>query len=136
LRRKVASYSPTQNCNGKIHPAATIGLALVENGRRVPFMPTGELVQRLQITRRELRLKSAIAKLDKYHLLVLDDIADVGKDRTETSVLFELIGSRYQRPLIADPCQSGPSASRARRPDQAMTSPPSTASCITAPSWR
>jgi DNA replication protein DnaC len=82
---------------GKSHLAAAIGLALVENGWRVLFMRTGELVQRLQIARRELSLESAIAKLDKYHLLILDDIAYVSKDQAETSVLFELIGSRYER---------------------------------------
>jgi DNA replication protein DnaC len=78
---------------GKSH----LGLALVENGWRVLFTRTSELVQRLQIARRELGLESAIAKLDKYHLLILDDIAYVSKDQAETSVLFELIGSRYER---------------------------------------
>jgi DNA replication protein DnaC len=82
---------------GKSHLAAAIGLALVENGWRILFMHTSDLVQRLQIARRELALESAIAKLDKYHLLILDDIAYVNKDQTETSVLFELIGSRYER---------------------------------------
>ena len=78
---------------GKSHLAAAIGLALVENGWRVLFMRTGDLVQRLQIARRELALESALAKLDKYHLLILDDIVYVSKDQAETSVLFELIGS-------------------------------------------
>lgn len=82
---------------GKSHLAAAIGLALVENGWRVLFMRTTDLVQRLQVARRELALESTIAKLDKYHLLVLDDIAYVSKDQAETSVLFELIGSRYER---------------------------------------
>jgi len=82
---------------GKSHLAAAIGLALVENGRRVLFMRTSELVQRLQVARRELALESAITRLDKYHLLILDDIAYVNKDQAETSVLFELIGSRYER---------------------------------------
>src|SRR5215467_6098657 len=82
---------------GKSHLAAAIGLALVENGWRVLFMRTSDLVQRLQIARRELALESTIAKLDKYHLLILDDIAYVNKDQAETSVLFELIGSRYER---------------------------------------
>jgi DNA replication protein DnaC len=45
----------------------------------------------------ELALESAIAKLDKYHLLVLDDLAYVSKDQAETSVLFELIAARYER---------------------------------------
>ena len=82
---------------GKSHLAAAIGLALVENGWRVLFMRTTDLVQRLQVARRELALESTIAKLDKYHLLILDDIAYVSKDQAETSVLFELIGSRYER---------------------------------------
>jgi DNA replication protein DnaC len=82
---------------GKSHLAAAIGLALVEHGWRVLFMRTSDLVQRLQIARRELGLESAIAKLDKYHLIILDDIAYVSKDQAETSVLFELIGSRYER---------------------------------------
>ena len=82
---------------GKSHLAAAIGLALVENGWRALFMRTSDLVQRLQIARRELALESALAKLDKYHLLILDDIVYVSKDQAETSVLFELIGSRYER---------------------------------------
>ena len=82
---------------GKSHLAAAIGRALVENGWRVLFMRTSDLVQRLQIARRELALESALAKLDKYHLLILDDIVYVSKDQAETSVLFELIGCRYER---------------------------------------
>ena len=61
------------------------------------FTRTTDLVQRLQVARRELALESAIAKLDKYHLLILDDLAYVTKDHAETSVLFELISARYER---------------------------------------
>jgi len=82
---------------GKSHLASAIGFALVENGRRVLFTRTSDLVQRLQVARRELALESALAKLDKYHLLILDDISYVSKDQAETSVLFELIGLRYER---------------------------------------
>ena len=39
------------------------------------FTRTTDLVQRLQLARRELALEPAIAKLDKYHLLILDDLA-------------------------------------------------------------
>jgi DNA replication protein DnaC len=82
---------------GKSHLAAALGFALVENGWRVLFTRTTDLVQRLQIARRELALEAAIAKLDKFHLLILDDIAYVTKDQAETSVLFELISARYER---------------------------------------
>jgi DNA replication protein DnaC len=54
-------------------------------------------VQRLQVARRELALEAAITKLDRYDLLILDDIAYVTKDQAETSVLFELIAARYER---------------------------------------
>jgi DNA replication protein DnaC len=47
--------------------------------------------------RRTIALENALAKLDKYDLLVLDDIVYVSKDQAETSVPFELIGSRYER---------------------------------------
>ncbi|MGH7948092.1 MAG: IS21-like element helper ATPase IstB [Candidatus Binataceae bacterium] len=81
---------------GKTHLAAAIGLALVEHGYRVLFTRTTDLVQKLQLARRELALEAAIDKLHKYHLLILDDLAYVGKDQAETSVLFELISARYE----------------------------------------
>jgi DNA replication protein DnaC len=86
---------------GKSHLAAGLGYALLEKGRRVLFIRTRELIQQLQVANRELRLEAAIAKLDKFHLLVLDDISYVAKDRAETSVLFELIAMRYERRSLA-----------------------------------
>ncbi len=82
---------------GKSHLASAIGLALIENGWRVLFTRTTDLVQKLQVARRELGLEAAISRLDRYHLLILDDLAYVAKDQAETSVLFELISARYER---------------------------------------
>jgi len=82
---------------GKSHLGAAIGLALVEQGWRVLFTRTTDLVQKLQVARRELALEAAIDKLNKYHLLILDDLAYVTKDQAETSVLFELISARYEQ---------------------------------------
>jgi DNA replication protein DnaC len=82
---------------GKSHLASAVGLALIENGWRVLFTRTTDLVQKLQVARRELNLEAAINKLDRFHLLILDDLAYVTKDQAETSVLFELISARYER---------------------------------------
>lgn len=82
---------------GKSHLSSAIGLALVENGWRVMFTRTSDLVQRLQVARRELALEAAIARLDRFDLLILDDFAYISKDQAETSVLFELISARYER---------------------------------------
>jgi DNA replication protein DnaC len=90
-------YDAASTGTGKSHLAAALGHTLIENGWRVLFTRTTDLVQRLQIARRELVLEASIAKLDKYNLLILDDLAYVTKDQAETSVLFELIGARYER---------------------------------------
>jgi DNA replication protein DnaC len=95
--------------------------ALVENGWRVLFTRTSDLVQRLQVARRELALESTLAKLDKYHLMILDDIAYVSKDQAETSVLFELIGSRYERRSMLITANQPFGAWTKVFPDQAMT---------------
>ena len=83
--------------SGKSHLSAAFGHALIENGYRVLFTRTTDLVQRLQQARQALSLESAIEKLDKYHLLILEDLCYVRKDQAETSVLFELIAARYER---------------------------------------
>jgi DNA replication protein DnaC len=106
---------------GKSHLGAALGLALVESGWRVLFTRTTDLVQRLQTARRDLQLEAAIARLDKYHLLILDDLAYVSKDQAETSVLFELIAARYERRSLLITANQ-PFADWAKVfPDQAMT---------------
>lgn len=82
---------------GKSHLASALGGTLVENGYRVLFARTTDLVQRLQSARQALQLEAAISKLDRYDLLVLDDLSYVQRDQAETSVLFELIAARYER---------------------------------------
>jgi adenylate kinase family enzyme len=82
---------------GKSHLAAALGNALIDAGYRVLFTRTTDLVQQLQAARQELRLAATIEKLDKFHLLVLDDLSYVQKSQAETSVLFELISARYER---------------------------------------
>jgi len=106
---------------GKSHLAAAIGLALVEAGWRILFVRTTDLVQRLQIARRELTLEAAIAKLDRYDLLILDDIAYVSKDQAETSVLFELIAARYERRSLLITANQPFGEWGRIFPDQAMT---------------
>jgi DNA replication protein DnaC len=106
---------------GKSHLSSAIGLALIENGYRVLFTRTTDLVQKLQQARRDLTLESAIAKLDKFDLLILDDIAYVTKDQAETSVLFELISARYERRSMLITANQPFGAWNTIFPDLAMT---------------
>lgn len=106
---------------GKSHLATALGFALIDKGWRVFFTRTTDLVQKLQIARRDLVLEAAIAKLDKYHLLILDDLAYVTKDQAETSVLFELISARYERRSILITANQPFGEWGKIFPDQAMT---------------
>jgi DNA replication protein DnaC len=81
---------------GKTHLAAAIARALVVLGARVRFLSATTLVQLLQAAKANLQLQSALLKLDKYDLLILDDLSYVKKSEAETSVLFELIAHRYE----------------------------------------
>jgi DNA replication protein DnaC len=82
---------------GKTHLAAAVGYALLEQSIRVKFTSSTALVQQLQKSREELGLEDALKKLDKYELLILDDIGYVKKSDSESQVLFELIAHRYER---------------------------------------
>jgi len=107
--------------SGKSHLAAAIGYELVQRGYRVLMATTSDLVQRLQNARRDLALTQEIAKLDKFDLLILDDISYVRKDQAETSALFELIAARYERRSIMVTANQPFSGWEAIFPDKAMT---------------
>ena len=106
---------------GKTHLVAGIGHALIDRGYKVLFMRTGELVQRLQAARRDLHLPAELAKLDRFDLLILDDLSYARRDQAETSVLFELIAERYERKSIALTANAPFSEWDQVFPDKAMT---------------
>ena len=106
---------------GKTHLLCAIGHALVETGRRVFYTRTTDLVQRLQAARRDLALEAALAKLDRFDLIILDDIGYAQKDQAETSVLFELIARRYETRSLAIAANQPFSAWDRIFPDKAVT---------------
>ncbi len=81
---------------GKTHLAVAIAHALIEKSIRVRYYPATLLVQQIQKARQELKLEVFLAKLDKYAVLVLDDLGYVKKSELESHVLFELIAHRYE----------------------------------------
>ena len=106
---------------GKTHVLCAIGHALIEAGHRVFYARTSDLVQKLQAARRDLVLEAALAKLDKFDLIILDDITYAHKDQAETGVLFELIARRYEYRSIAIAANQPFSGWDQIFPDKAMT---------------
>lgn len=81
---------------GKTHIASALGYQLIEQGIRCKLFPAIALVQQLQQAKRELTLMSEMSKLDKYQVIIIDDIGYVKKTDAETQVLFEFIAHRYE----------------------------------------
>ena len=106
---------------GKTHLLCAVGHALVEAGKRVLYTRTTDLMQKLQAARRDLALEAALAKLDKFDLVILDDITYAQKDQAESSVLFELIARRYETRSLAITANQPFSAWDRIFPDQAVT---------------
>jgi DNA replication protein DnaC len=82
---------------GKTHVCSALGRSMIELGKSVKFLPATTLVQQLQQAKQQLQLPAQLVKLDRYDLLIIDDLGDVKKTEAETSVLFELIAHRYER---------------------------------------
>jgi DNA replication protein DnaC len=82
---------------GKTHCAAGVGHALVQTGRSVLFLPTFKLVGRLLAARRDYALERELRQLDKFEVIILDDIGYVQQSREEMEVLFTFLAERYER---------------------------------------
>ena len=83
---KIGAKDYTLSMNTSPNAIAAIGHALIDAGRRVMFCTTTDMVQKLQAARRDLSLSSMLEKLDKYDLIVLDDLSYVRKDQIESDV--------------------------------------------------
>jgi DNA replication protein DnaC len=82
---------------GKTHFAAAVGHELVNLGRSVLFTPTYRLVDSLLRAKRDLLLEQELRRLDRFEVLILDDIGYVQQSRDEMEVLFTLLAERYER---------------------------------------
>ena len=86
---------------GKTHFLAALGRELIlRHSKRVLFRPAFKLVGQLLAAKRDLRLDHELKKLDRYDVLILDDIGYVQQSREEMEVLFTLLAERYERRSI------------------------------------
>ena len=85
---------------GKTHFAAAVGHELIHLGRSVLFTPTYRLVDSLLRAKRDLLLEQELRRLDRFEVLILDDIGYVQQSRDEMEVLFTLLAERYERRSI------------------------------------
>jgi len=82
---------------GKTHLAAALGYEWIASDRSVFFTPTYQLVGRLLRAKRDFELERELRRLDRFQVVILDDIGYVQQSREEMEVLFTFLAERYER---------------------------------------
>jgi DNA replication protein DnaC len=85
---------------GKTHLATALAYEWVQRNLSVWFTPTFKLVDRLLRAKRDLQLDAELKRLDKFQVVILDDIGYVQQSREEMEVLFTFLAERYERKSV------------------------------------
>lgn len=86
---------------GKSHFCAALGREWIQRYQlKVLFTPTFKLVSQLLTAKRDLKLPSALAKLDRFDAVILDDLGYVQQSRDEMEVLFTFLAERYEKKTV------------------------------------
>ena len=82
---------------GKTHLASALGYEWVERDYSVLFTPTFKLVGSLLRAKRDYELERELRRLDRFQVVILDDLGYVQQSRDEMEVLFTFLAERYER---------------------------------------
>jgi len=82
---------------GKTHLASALAFEWVQRGFPVLFNPTFKLVDGLLRAKRDYELERELKRLDRFQVVILDDIGYVQQSREEMEVLFTFLAERYER---------------------------------------
>ena len=86
---------------GKSHLCAAVGREWIQRHHlKVLFTPTFKLVTQLLAAKRDLKLPAALAKLERFDAVILDDIGYVQQSRDEMEVLFTFLAERYEKKTV------------------------------------
>ena len=86
---------------GKTHLLLGLGYAACEQGRRVRYATTAQLVNELVEAADERRLSKIVARYGRLDLLCLDELGYVKLDTRGAELLFQILTEREERNSIA-----------------------------------
>ena len=86
---------------GKTHLLIGLGVAACEQGRRVRYVTTAQLVNELVEAADERVLSRVVARYGRLDLLCLDELGYVQIDPRGAELLFQIITEREERATIA-----------------------------------
>jgi DNA replication protein DnaC len=82
---------------GKTHLAAGLAYEWIHHDYPVWFTPTYKLVDGLLRAKRDYELEHELKRLDRFQVVILDDLGYVQQSREEMEVLFTFLAERYER---------------------------------------
>ena len=82
---------------GKTHLVTGLDYEWVERNYSVLFIPTFKLVGGLLRAKRDYELERELRRLDRFQVVILDDLGYVQQSREEMEVLFTFLAERYER---------------------------------------
>ena len=82
---------------GKSHLAIALGIRACLAGQRVLFATATEWVARLGDAQRQGRLAEELKRLERYPLLIVDEVGYIPFDPQAANLMFMLVSSRYER---------------------------------------
>ena len=85
---------------GKTHLAAALGYEWVQRSHTVLFIPTFKLVGGLLRAKRDYELERELRRLDRFQVVILDDLGYVQQTQEEMEVLFTFLAERYERRCV------------------------------------
>ena len=85
---------------GKTHLALSLGLEAIKQGIRVYFVNASNLIERLEKASHENRLEERIKALNKFPLLIVDEMGYLPFNREGAHCFFQLISRRYEKSSI------------------------------------
>ena len=86
---------------GKTHLLIGLGLAACEQGRRVRYATTAQLVNELAEAADNRQLSRVVGRYGRLDLLLLDELGYVQLDPRSAELLFQIITEREERASIA-----------------------------------
>jgi len=85
---------------GKTHAATVLGVEACRRGKRVLFTTAADLVNTLVEAREEKQLKRYLTRLQKYTLLIIDELGYIPFSPEGAQLLFQVFADRYERGSI------------------------------------
>ena len=82
---------------GKTHLATAIGISAAQHHNITYFIKCHELLQQLKKAKLENRLETRLKHLNRYKLLIIDEIGYLPINKEDSNLFFQLIDMRYEK---------------------------------------